>query len=200
MEFFFICRMHIYLHLQLDLNNIPITINNILHKQTLASNRTCINTSVGPRLSSLLKSDYFFFFFMLQAEFKVAANRSAILSMSASRSYFSFTLRAAGTALSSFFCSDKGPGTASSPITFSFTGGGENTKSLFPNSILNSSSDTSISGQRRISGVPMALPSLLFASAETWRWSFVVLHQFSSVRAVPMWLIMQLQLLLFGLL
>ena len=43
---------------------------------------------------------------------------------------------------------------------------GGNTLSLSPRSRLNSSSGTSISGHRRVSGVPITLLSLLFASTE----------------------------------
>ena len=125
---------------------------------------------------------FFFFFFLLHAAFKVATNWSAILSKSASRSLFSSSVRTRGAggtgfvAGSNFFprsvsdiisfilSSDKGA--TSVLVSSSSSGGGEKTTSLSSRSRLISRSKDSSSRNRRVSGVPSKLPSLLLARAE----------------------------------
>jgi hypothetical protein len=132
--------------------------------------------------SSFTILNYLFFFFLLQAAFKVATNRSAILSKSASRSLFSSSVRTNGAGVTDFiagsnlflrsvsgiiffFLSSK-QGATSSLVSSSSSGRGEKTASLSSRSRLISSSKHSSSGNRRFSGVPSKLPSLLLARAE----------------------------------
>jgi hypothetical protein len=114
--------------------------------------------------SNCTNLNYLFFFFLLHAAFKVATNRSAILSKSASRSLFSSLVRTRGAGGAGFVAgSNFFPWSVSDIIS---SGGGEKTTSLSSRSRLTSSSKDSSSGNRRVSGVPSKLPSLLLARAE----------------------------------
>jgi hypothetical protein len=123
---------------------------------------------------------FLLFFFLLQAAHSVAVSRSASLSKSASSSICSFSLQAGfsgspfGITIHSYgslpgsghaftSCSAfKSGSTSTSPSP----GNGENTLSLSTRSRLKSKLDNSASANRRVSGVPDLLPSLLLARGD----------------------------------